>query len=84
MLRSDERVLAEPTWAVGVLELGASSVELFVRPWAASADYGAVSSDLKERVKAAFDAHGMTIPYPRMDVSRVAEEPAAAALPPAA
>ena len=68
VLKDDPRVLADPAPYIGVAELAASSVDIHVRPWVATADYFATMNDLKEKVKLAFDANGITIPYPQMDM----------------
>lgn len=67
-LASESRILPEPAPAIMVTELGASSVDLAVRPWVNSSDYWPVRSDLLENIKAAFDANGISIPYPQQDV----------------
>jgi small conductance mechanosensitive channel len=64
----DTRILADPAPVVMVLELAESSVNLAVRPWVASSDYWNVRADLLENVKAAFDANGISIPFPQRDV----------------
>ena len=68
VLKADERVLAEPEPFIGVAELGASSVNIHVRPWVASGDFFATSCDLKEKLKLAFDDNGISIPFPQMDL----------------
>lgn len=78
VLRDEPRLLAEPPPYIGVAELGASSVDLHVRPWVATADYFATMCELKEKVKLAFDAHGITIPYPQMDLHQYVSHPAGA------
>lgn len=67
-LGKDERILADPAPAVAVGELADSSVNINVRPWVKSGDYWAVRSDLLENIKAAFDANGISIPFPQRDV----------------
>jgi small conductance mechanosensitive channel len=76
LLSEDERVLDDPAPVVAVLELADSSVNLAVRPWVATADYWNVTFDLNERMKLAFDAEGITIPFPQRDLH---VRPAAAA-----
>jgi len=49
-------------------ELADSSVNFNVRPWVKSADYWPVRADMLEKVKLAFDANGISIPYPQQDV----------------
>ena len=68
ILDSDERVLAEPAPAIMVLELGASSVDIAVRPWVKREDYWATRGDLLERIKTTLEGAGLSIPYPQHDV----------------
>ncbi|MEZ5541940.1 MAG: mechanosensitive ion channel [Pseudomonadota bacterium] len=65
---ADDRILQDPAPAVAVSELADSSVNLNVRPWVKTADYWSVRADLLERLKQAFDANGISIPYPQRDV----------------
>lgn len=68
VLHADARVLTDPAPLIAVAELGASSVDLHIRPWVKSADYFATSCDLKEAIKLAFDENGISIPYPQSDM----------------
>lgn len=68
VLREDERVLQDPAPVIGVLELGDSSVNFAVRPWVKKDDYFNTMLDLNEKIKLAFDAEGISIPYPQRDV----------------
>ncbi|MEJ2141448.1 MAG: mechanosensitive ion channel [Gammaproteobacteria bacterium] len=68
ILGNESRVLEDPEPVIMVSELGASSVDLAVRPWVNSADYWNVRSDLLETIKTEFDANGISIPYPQTDV----------------
>jgi len=68
VLAAEPRVLAEPAPLVAVGELGESSVNLVVRPWVGNGDYWDVKFALTEAVKLAFDAQGISIPFPQMDV----------------
>jgi small conductance mechanosensitive channel len=77
-LSQETRILPDPAPVIMVMELGASSVDLAVRPWVNSSDYWAVRSDLLENIKAAFDANGISIPYPQQDV-HIKDMPVAAA-----
>ncbi len=45
-----------------------SAVEYTVRAWCKTEDYWDVYFDLMEQVKLAFDAAGITIPFPQLDV----------------
>jgi small conductance mechanosensitive channel len=68
VINADERVLKDPEVVIAVDELADSSVNFVVRPWVNSADYWGVKWDLTENIKAAFDANGISIPYPQQDV----------------
>ena len=68
VIDADERILKEPAAQIMLLELGASSVDIAVRPWVASADYWAVRADMLERIKLALEANGLSIPYPQRDL----------------
>lgn len=68
IISEDERILAEPEAVVALGELADSSVNFLVRPWVNAADYWAVLWDTTEKVKLRFDAEGISIPYPQMDV----------------
>ena len=61
-------VLADPEPVIRVHELAASSVNFVCRPWTKTADYWAVYWDLTHRMKEAFEAASITIPYPQQDV----------------
>jgi small conductance mechanosensitive channel len=68
MVAADERILKDPAPTVAVAELADNSVNFVVRPWVASADYWGVKFDFIEAVKLRFDAEGISIPFPQMDV----------------
>jgi len=68
ILTEDERILKDPAPLVAVAELADSSVNFNVRPWCATDDYWDVYFDIHEKVKLTFDAEGISIPYPQMDV----------------
>jgi len=68
VLEAEERVLDDPAPFIGVAELGASSVDLHIRPWVTSADYFATMCDLKEKIKVAYDENGISIPFPQTDL----------------
>jgi small conductance mechanosensitive channel len=80
IIAGDSRVLAEPAAVVTVGELADSSVNFLVRPWVNAEDYWAVLWDTTEAVKLRFDAEGLSIPFPQMDVHmHRQDEPAKAA-----
>lgn len=68
IVASHPLVLKDPEWKIAVSELGDSSVNFVVRPWAMAADYWTVKWELTETIKLRFDAEGIEIPFPQMDV----------------
>ena len=65
---SHERVRKEPAPMIRMSAHGTSSIDIATRVWTANSDYWTVHFDLLERVKAAFDEKGITIPFPQLDV----------------
>ena len=65
---SDERTLKDPAPMFAVEALGDSSVNLRYRIWVKSSDYWDISFEIHEKVKKAFDAAGISIPFPQRDV----------------
>ncbi|MBN47381.1 MULTISPECIES: mechanosensitive ion channel family protein [unclassified Methylophaga] len=63
-----ELVLKDPAPIIRIAELGDSCITFNVWPWVNSADLATVRADLIETIKLAFDANGISIPYPQMDV----------------
>ncbi|MBY6058417.1 mechanosensitive ion channel family protein [Leisingera daeponensis] len=61
---ADPRVLQDPEPWVRVTNLGASSVDLTTRVWCKAEDYWELKFALTQSVKEAFDANGISIPYP--------------------
>jgi small conductance mechanosensitive channel len=75
-------VLSEPEPVIRVNGLGDSSVDFICRPWALSSDYWTVYWDLTRQVKEAFDAAGISIPFPQTDLHvRMPRDMAVTALP---
>jgi small conductance mechanosensitive channel len=70
-------ILGEPETKIFVANLGDSSVDFAVRPWAKTADYWTVYGDLLEQGKAALEEAGCSIPYPQSDVHLHASNPLA-------
>ncbi len=68
IVTADERVLDDPAPQIAVAELGASSVDLVVRPWCVGADYWDVRFDLTRKIKEGLEAAGFSIPFPQQDV----------------
>lgn len=68
LLENHPKILKEPAAVVAVGSLGRDGVELVVRPWVKVDDYWDVKFEVTEGIKTAFDAHGISIPYPQMDL----------------
>lgn len=64
LAREDERVLGDPEPWVRVVNLGDSSVDLGCRFWCKASDYWELKWHLTQSAKEAFDAGGISIPYP--------------------
>jgi small conductance mechanosensitive channel len=69
VLKADSRVLSDPAPLVAVSELGDSSINFAVRPWVKTDDFWDVNFTLHEKVKDAFDAANISIPYPTTDIN---------------
>jgi small conductance mechanosensitive channel len=68
IIATDDRILKDPAPQISVSELADSSVNFVVRPWVKVEDYWGVYFDLTEKIKKAFDANGVSIPFPQRDV----------------
>jgi len=68
IIAADDRILKDPPPQISVSELADSSVNFVVRPWVKVEDYWGVYFDLTENIKKAFDANGVSIPFPQRDV----------------
>lgn len=68
IIKSDTRILSDPAPTIALGELGASSLDLVVRPWVKTEEYWDVRFDLTEKIKYVFDEKGLTFPFPQQDV----------------
>ena len=68
ILASNDKVLDDPEPVIKLHNLGDSSVDFVVRPWAKTDDYWDVHWDITRAVKVRFDEEGISIPYPQRDV----------------
>ena len=68
LMEEDKRSLTDPAPRICVGGLGDSSVDLMFRVWVPTDDLWPYYWDMQEKVKKAFDAEGITIPFPQRDV----------------
>lgn len=69
LIAADKRILNAPAEPfIAVSELADSSVNFAVRVWVNAADYWGVYFEMNEKVYNTFNAEGLNIPYPQMDV----------------
>jgi len=69
LLRNDKRALNSPDAPLLVMNAHKdSSVDVMLRVWVKQADYWGLYWDLIKNVKAGFDAAGIEIPFPQLDV----------------
>ena len=71
VIAGHEEILTTPEPMVRLTEHGASSLDFVTRVWVKQADYWNVNFDLKEEVLAAFEANGISVPFPQVDVHMV-------------
>ncbi len=71
ILAAEDRILQDPAPSVAVTELADSSVNILVRPWVVSGDYGAVRGDLTRALKEGMEASGCSFPFPQQDLHLV-------------
>ncbi|NIZ12799.1 mechanosensitive ion channel family protein [Phaeobacter sp. HF9A] len=64
LAEADARVLSDPAPWVRVTNLGDSSVDVTTRLWCKAEDYWELKWAMIQGVKEAFDAEGISIPYP--------------------
>jgi small conductance mechanosensitive channel len=65
VVRTDERLLAEPEPVVDVTNLGESSVDVLVRVWCPADVFLPTKLALGRRIKQRLDAEGIEIPFPQ-------------------
>jgi small conductance mechanosensitive channel len=68
ILKEHPKIVSDPEPVVKLHELGDSSVNFVVRPWAERDDCWDVHWDITREVKMRFDREGISIPFPQRDV----------------
>ncbi len=67
-------ILADPEPNIGLHELADSSVNFRCWAWSQTSDYLTVRTEVTKRIKAEFDAAGISIPFPQRDVHLYRED----------
>lgn len=68
VVKNHPAILKDPEPVVRVHQLADSSVNFVCRPWVKTKDYWNVYWDLTHQMKEAFDAAGISMPYPQRDI----------------
>ncbi len=68
LISEEEGVLSDPGHDIYIEALADSSVNFKVRCWSKNEDYWTIINGFSEKVKKAFDAEGISIPFPQTDV----------------
>lgn len=68
VIEHDPRIDRARGVTVRLGELGASSLNFYVRVWVRNDEYWNIYFDLLENIKEALDANAIDIPYPQMDI----------------
>lgn len=73
ILERNDKVLREPAPTVRADGLGDSAVNLIVRPWCRSSDFGALKDELIREIKEGLERARIAIPFPQLDVHVVSQ-----------
>ena len=76
LLEEHDLALDQPEPVVRLHELGDSSVNFIVRPWAKTDDYWEAYWAITRAAKIRFDEEGISIPFPQRDIHVKAQIPA--------
>lgn len=68
LLGADDRILAEEPQDVFIDSFDDSGMTLGIRAWVKTEDFWSTTWDLREKIKASFDANQIEIPYNRLEV----------------
>ncbi|MBO6719247.1 MAG: mechanosensitive ion channel [Rhizobiaceae bacterium] len=68
LAKNDDRVLGDPPPEAFVVALGDNSVNITARYWTMTTDWWQTRLDLTQAGKLAFDANGISIPFPQRDI----------------
>ncbi len=68
VLKTNDKILKDPATFIALSEMADSSVNFTTRAWTTPADYWDVYFDINKKMYEAFNAKGIEIPFPQMDV----------------
>ncbi|HWD93261.1 MAG TPA: mechanosensitive ion channel domain-containing protein [Verrucomicrobiae bacterium] len=68
VLKANPRVLRDIEPAVGVTALGGSSIDIAVKPWVGTADFGAAGAEIYQAIVMQFRERKIEIPFPQREV----------------
>ena len=68
VIQKNSKIINDPPYKIFVSKLADSSVNISSRTWCKTEDYWDVYFYMQEQVKKAFDANGVSIPFPQRDV----------------
>ncbi|SJZ53177.1 small conductance mechanosensitive channel [Cetobacterium ceti] len=68
LLRSEEKILADPPVTSNVSSYGDSSINIVVKGWAKNEDYWTIYLDILNKLKSSLDKDNISIPFPQLDV----------------
>ena len=68
LIKEDNTILPDPAYDIFIEALADSSVNFHVRCWVKNEHYWDIVNGFSEKVKKAFDAEGVSIPFPQRDV----------------
>jgi small conductance mechanosensitive channel len=71
---AEKRFLEDKGISIFIEALADSSVNIHLRAWAKNDDFWDIFNNFNEKVKKAFDAAGVGIPYPQMDLHLVEDK----------
>ncbi|HGM1421163.1 TPA: mechanosensitive ion channel family protein [Clostridioides difficile] len=69
IVNNHKLIINEPEPFIGVVEHGDNAIKFATRVWCKTEDYWTIYLDLLEEVKVRFDEEGITILYPKMDLT---------------
>ena len=69
IIESNEKILSEPSYFIGLSEFADSSLNFSIKFWVKTSDYWDVYYKTNENINEKFNEVGISFPYPHMDVN---------------